>query len=98
MFKSNTKRYICFGIIFSIFAITFALLYFFKVITTLDLYLAVVYVSYFAGIALLYNGGYSREKDRLGSSVSNFLLAFVFIGASITMLIVGLINGTIVLW
>jgi len=98
MFKTKTKRYLWLGTIFSIFAVVFAVLYFFNIITTLDLYLAVVYVAYFAGIALFYNGGYTREREKLGASVSNFLLGFIFIGAAVVMLVIGFVNGTILLW
>lgn len=93
--SKSTKKYIIYCVIFCIIAITFSLLYAFDLIANLDLVLTGVYVSYFAGIALLYNGGYTREQNHIRSSLSNFILGFLFIGVSIGLLIYGIINGNI---
>ncbi|MBE7075962.1 MAG: hypothetical protein E7375_02725 [Clostridiales bacterium] len=95
---TSAKRYVWGGILFSLFAITFAILNHFNIISTMDLMLAVIYVGYFVGLALYYNGGFTREKDRPGASMLNFLLGTVFIVASIVLLIIGLVNGTIILF
>lgn len=95
--KSETKRFVLLGILFSIFAITFALLYHFKVINYMSLFLAVTYVSYFVGIALFYNGAYTRNKDKTTPTKLNFVFGFVFIGISIVLLIYGLVTKEIIL-
>lgn len=94
----NSKRYACLGVIFCLFAILFAILYFTDSIKYLNLTLAVTYVSYFIGLALMYNGAYNREKNHTTSTRLNFIFGFVFILLSISLLIYGLITGLIVIF
>lgn len=94
----GAKKYMILGTFLSLLAITFALLYHFNVIKTFDLYLAVTYVSYFVGLALMYNGAYNRTFVRTKSTVINFVLGGIFILGSIALLIYGLVAGTIVLF
>lgn len=96
--QRETRRFVILAIIFSIFAITFALLYHFKVVNYMTLYLAVTYVSYFVGIALFYNGAYTRNKDKTTSTKLNFIFGFVFIAISIALLVYGLVTKEIILF
>lgn len=96
--QRESKRFVILAILFSIFAITFALLYHFKVINYMSLFLSVTYVSYFVGIALFYNGAYTRNKDKTTSTKLNFFFGFVFIAISIVLLIYGLVTKEIVLF
>ncbi len=96
--KSETKRFIALAIVFSLLTITFFLLYYFKVITHLGLYLAVTYTSYFVGVALMYNGAYARKQNKRGASKLNVLFGTIFVCVSIGLLIYGIINGEIVIF
>ncbi len=98
MTTKASKRYVVFGIIFSIVAILFAILYCFKIISTMDVFLAVTYVSYFVGIALMYNGGYHRENGHTKATALNFLIGGVFILLSIALLVYGFVSGTVTLF
>lgn len=95
---TNTKRCLWLGIIFCVFAILFVVLYFFDVIKTLDLFLCVTYVTYFIGIALMYNGAYQRAKGFTKSTLANFIFGGIFMICAISMLIYGLVTGIIVLF
>lgn len=94
----GAKKYMITGIFLSVMAITFALLYHFNVIKRLDLYLAVTYVTYFVGLALMYNGAYNRTHVRTKATVTNFILGGVFMLGSIGLLIYGLVTGVIVMF
>ncbi len=94
----SAKKYMFTGIFLSLMAITFALLYHFNVIKRLDLYLAVTYVTYFVGLALMYNGAYNRTHIHTKATVINFILGGIFILGSIGLLIYGLITGVIVMF
>lgn len=96
--QRETRRFLVLAIMFSIFAITFALLYHFKVVNYMTLFLAVTYVSYFVGIALFYNGAYTRNKDKTTSTRLNFLFGFLFIAVSIVLLVYGVVTKEIVLF
>ena len=96
--SKSSKRYIFLAIIFSLVTITFTLLYHFKVVARMDLYLAVTYVTYFVGIALLYNGAYVREHGHTTSTGINFGFGILFIIASTVMLVYGLVTGIILLF
>lgn len=98
MASKSSKRFIGLGIIFSIFAIFFALLYYFDFISTMDLFLSVTYVAYFVGIALMYNGAYTREHSKTKATALSFIVGACFILASIGMLIYGLMTGTVILF
>lgn len=86
------------GIIFSLFAILFATLFYLDLISTMDLMLSVTYVSYFTGLALLYNGAYNRSQAHKKSTVLNFSIGLVFILIAIALLTYGLISGKIILF
>lgn len=96
--SKSSKRYIFLAIIFSLVTITFGVLYHFNIIARMDLYLAVTYVTYFVGIALLYNGAYVRESGHTTPTGFNFGFGILFIIASITMLVYGLVSGLIILF
>lgn len=96
--QRETKRFLILAIVFSVFAITFALLYHFKVVNYITLYLSVTYVSYFVGIALFYNGAYTRNQAKTNSTRLNFLFGFIFIAVSIALLVYGLITKEIILF
>lgn len=98
MQTKTSKLFIFMGILFALFAILFGLLYYFDVVSGIDLYLAVTYISYFAGIALFYNGAYTREHGRKTSTVLNFLFGAAFVITSTVLLIYGLSTGNIILF
>lgn len=93
-----SKKCLFMGIFFSLLAITFFLLYHFKVIKTLDLMLTVTYILYFIGLALIYNGAYNREFDRTKSTAISFGIGCLAILCALVLLIYGLITGQIMLW
>lgn len=98
MQNSTLKKYSLMGIIFSLFAIFFAILFYFNLISTMDLMLSVTYVSYFTGLALLYNGAYNRSQAHTKSTIINFAIGLIFILISIALLTYGLISGKIILF
>ena len=79
----EAKKYILLGTVFGILSITFALLYHYKVISTLNLFTCVTYVVYFAGLALLYNGSLSKTIMIVASAV---LLIYGFATDNISFL------------
>jgi len=96
--SSIAKRYIILGIFFSVFAVAFAILHYFNIIRDMDLMLAVIYVAYFAGVALLYNGAYLRDKSRSKSTGFCFAIGMLFIVLSTALLIYGIVAGRIYLF
>lgn len=98
MGKISPKKCMGFGIIFSLAAVVFAVLYHFNLIKSLDSFLALTYVAYFVGLALMYNGGYHREYRRTPSALISFVLGFLFIILAIVLLVYGLVQGYIVLF
>lgn len=96
--KSETKRFLFLAIVFSAVTILFALLYHFRVISNMDLYLAVTYTCYFVGIALFYNGAYTRNKDKTNATKLNFLFGVIFTLVAIALLTIGLVRGDIVMF
>lgn len=94
----SCRRYVIMAILFSLATITFGLLYHFKVISRMDLNLAVVYISYLVGIALLYNGAYHHEKSQLKTSWLNYFFGVLFVLAAIGLLVYGLVTGTVILF
>ena len=91
----EAKKYIILGSVFGILAITFALLYYYKVITTLNLFTCVTYVVYFAGLALLYNGSLSKTKGNKVVSVLSYLGATIMIVSAAVLLIYGFATDNI---
>jgi len=98
MFSRSAKRYVGLGIIFCLAALLFFLLYYFKAIKTLDIFPVSTYISYFVGIAFLYNGAFEREFNRIRSAKFNFICGLLFLVAAIVLLGIGLSNGKIVLF
>ncbi len=90
-----SKRYLFMGILFGILAIFFALMYYFNVIQTLDLLLSVVYVMYFAGLALVYNGAYCKTHQYKVGFTLSLIAGIMLIVASVVLLIYGLSTGQI---
>lgn len=91
----SSKKYLWLGITFSLLAVLFAVLYYVNIISTMDLFLAVTYVAYFVGLALLYNGAYCRERSHKNSTILNFVLGCLFILLSTGMLIYGFATGKV---
>ncbi len=98
MQSKSAVRYTVLGILFAVLAIVFALLYYFNVISGMDLYLAVTYISYFAGLALFYNGAFTRESGRKTSTALNFIFGTILIIISTVLLIYGFCTGRISLF
>lgn len=94
----DTKRFIFMAILFSAVTITFSLLYYYRIITYLGLMLTVTYMSYFVGLALLYNGAYARNQQRVTSTKLNFAFGIIFILVSIALLVYGITVGEIILF
>ena len=90
------KSSILFGMVFCLLAITFALLYHFKIVNHLNLVLTSVYVCYFVGLGLIYSSIYNKRQLRIVSSWISGIFATFFIAGSTALLIYGLINGQIV--
>lgn len=95
---SIAKKNVIFTMIFSVFAIVFALLYHFKVISKMDLALAFIYVTYFVGLALIYNGCYFAKKANKPVAITSFVIGFLAILGAACYLLYGLITETIVLF
>lgn len=92
------KKYLFFGIFFGACAIAFSLLYYFNVIKNLDLFLAVIYVIYFTGVALFFNGGYCREKGNVNAKRINYIISFLCVAGATALLIYGLVIGKVSLF
>ena len=90
---SQQKKYLVLGIVFSTLAIAFALIYYFNVIRFLDSYLALVYVIYFVGLALMFAGSYVRNNHF--ARLVLILTSIAMIIASTIMLIIGFSMGYI---
>lgn len=96
--KNNTKSYSLFAILFSITTILFFVLFKLKIISSLDLFLAVIYITYFVGLAIFYNGGYLKEHGNKKSSNLNFIFGVLFVLISFAGLIYGFATGLIELF
>lgn len=92
----NMRGYIWTGVFFGLMTILFALLYYFNVIKNMSLVLAVVYVTYFVGLALFYNGAYCRKQAKTISSTLCMVSGGAFVVASTVLLIYGFCAGLIV--
>lgn len=93
--SKKARNSIIFGSIFGLIAVLFALLNYFHVIKTLDLFLAVTYVSYFVGLALFYLGAYCKEKNYKNARILSNLAAVGFTIVAIALLIYGFTTGQI---
>ncbi len=87
--SKKSKRFIALSILCALGAIVFTVLYFTNAVANFSLSLAVIYVSYFCGIALLYNGGFSKEQNKINSARVNLILGILFVLLSVIMLIYG---------
>ncbi len=83
------------GIFFCLMAILFSLLYYFNVIKNMSLILAVVYVTYFVGLAMFYNGAYCRKQAKNISSTLCMVCGGAFVIVSTALLIYGFCVGLI---
>ena len=60
--EKKQRVYLILGIVFSLLAIAFALFYYFGAIKFLDNYLALTYVVYFVGLAVMFAGSYVQNN------------------------------------
>ncbi len=95
---STTKKSVIYTIVFSALAIVFALLYYFHAIAKMDLALTFVYVAYFAGVALLYNGTYMIRRHNIKGGLTSVIAGIVSVLGSASYLIYGIVTETIVLF
>lgn len=94
--KAKNKMFMV--IMFSAFAILFAILHVVGIIKKLDSYLAMTYMTYFLGLAFMYLGSYQKLKEKYSSMRWCFAASIVLILASIVFLIYGLATGEITLF
>ena len=87
------KKSLAFGIVFSVLAIIFAVIYYFNILKFMDSYLALTYVVYFVGLALMFAGSYVQHK--VSAKTILWILSVVLIVAAIVMLVIGLVKGYI---
>ncbi len=90
MSQSKTaKKYMILVFLFCVFAVVFALLYQLNIIETMSLYLSATYVTYFVGLAILYNGAYCKEKGSNSAKKLSYIFGTLIILLSIGLLIYG---------
>lgn len=94
----TAKRSLLYVIFFSAIAITFGLIYYFGLIKGLNTIMAVSYVIYFVGLALIFNGTYCKETNRPKAKLINYLAGMIFILGAAGVLIYGFTTGTVQLW
>ena len=94
----TTKRFIILSAVFCVLAIVFFVLFELNVIGNLTLYLALVYISYFAGLALYYNSVNLRHAAKTTSANITLIISLIIIVASIALMIYGFVTGDIELW
>ncbi len=94
----TTKRFILLSVVFCVLAIVFFVLFELNFISNLTLYLALVYIAFFIGLALYYNSVNLRYASKKTSSNITLIISLVIILASIALLIYGLATGNIELW
>lgn len=94
----TTKRFILLSVVFCVLVIVFFVLFELNFISNLTLYLALVYIAFFIGLALYYNSVNLRYASKKTSSNITLIISLVIILASITLLIYGLVTGNIDLW
>lgn len=97
MIKSE-KFALTLGIFFCLATIVFVLLYQFNVFTQLTPFLTCMYVLYFIGLALLYNGTFNKSRGNVVASKICYTISTLFILGSTGMLIYGFISGQISLF
>ena len=85
-------------IIFSVFAIIFAILHVVGIIKNLDSYLAMTYMSYFLGLAMMYLSTYHKRNEKYTSMYVCLIGSIILILVAVTSLIYGLCTGEISLF
>ncbi len=96
--NKKTKNQMIMVIFFSVIAIVFAVLHVVGVVKNLDSYLAMTYMSYFLGLAMMYLGAYQKQKERFTSMRWCYIASIVLILIAIASLIYGLCTGDITLF
>ena len=94
----TTKKFILFSVFFSVLAIVFFVLFELNFISNLTLYLTLVYISFFTGLALFYNSVNLRHSSKITSSNITLIISIIIVLASIALLIYGFVTGNIDLW
>lgn len=95
------RRYSLFASFSGLCAIVIAVLFFVQklssisIISALDIYMAVNYVTYFVGLALIFTGMYCREKEYRKTKIFSFTLGTLFIMLAIALLVYGYVSGNI---
>lgn len=96
--QKKSRNLIIMVFIFSLFAIVFAILHVVGIVKNLDSYLAMVYMSYFLGLALMYLSTYHRQNEKYASMYACFVASIILILVAIAALIYGLCTGEITLF
>lgn len=94
----KAKNSITMAVIFSAFAIIFAILYVVGAVKNLDSYLALTYMTYFLGLALMYVGNYQKLKQHFKSTKICLVASIALIIFAVVSLIYGLCIGEISLF
>lgn len=94
----TTKRFILMSIVFCLLAIVFFVLFKLNFISNLTLYLTLVYIAFFIGLAMYYNAVNLRYASKKTSSTIMLVLSIVITIGSIALLIYGMVTGNIELW
>ncbi len=85
-------------ILFSSFAIVFAILNVVGIIKNLNSYLAMTYMSYFLGLALMYLSTYHKRNEKYTSMYVCLVSSIILILVAVASLIYGLCTGEITLF
>lgn len=94
----DSTRLTIFCVLFCVLALIFFALYKFEVISNLDFYSASVYIIYFAGLALAYNGQRLKANGKNTSAKICYIFSTIIILLALVMLIYGFATGTILFW
>lgn len=93
-----SKKFVILSVLFCLLAILFFVLFELSVIKNMTLYLALVYVAYFAGLALFYNSINLRQTNKRKSANVTLVFSLIIILASIVLMICGFVSGELDLW
>ena len=85
-------------ILFSVFAIIFAILHVVGIIKNLDSYLAMTYMSYFLGLAMLYLSTYHKRHEKYTSMYICLVGGIILVLVAVISLIYGFCTGEITLF
>ena len=94
----DSTRLIIFSSVFCVLTLVFFLLFQFEVISNLDFYAAMVYITYFAGLELYYNSQLLKTNNKLKSSKICLICSIILILVSLVALIYGFATGNIAFW